>query len=202
MPEEIREQTEYGLAIAIWNPGEPNEIRLGFSEYTKGGMMFRYSEEFWGPTYDQTGNTPVDQVKVGESATAEVFMAERALEKFAAIFPAARLVRSAIDPNKVKLVWGGMIGQGLRKFSKPLILRPIENLDPENPENDIRDGDVTIYNAVPRAEFEFAFQLQNERIYKVTFTALPDKATGEMWSQGDDSITGDETNGDPPDPQD
>ena len=90
--------SEYGLAIAIWNPGE-DEIRLGFTEYTKGGMMFRYQEEHWGPTYDITGNTPVDQVKVGESATAEVFLAERVLDKFAEIFPAAELVIDAPVPK-------------------------------------------------------------------------------------------------------
>ena len=189
MPEEVREQTEYGLAIAIWNPGESDEIRLGYSEYTKGGMMFRYSEEFWGPTYDQTGNTPVDQVKVGESATAEVFMAERALEKFAAIFPAAKLITDATDSKKKKLVWGGRIGEGFKKYSKPLTLRPIENLDPDVPANDIKDGDVTLYHAIPRAEFEFAFQLQQERIYKITFTGVPVKETGDVWSQGDDSAT-------------
>lgn len=191
MPEEVREQTEYGLAVAIWNPGDPEEIRLGYSEYTKGGMMFRYQEEFWGPTYDQTGNTPVDQVKVGESATAEVFMAERALEKFAKIFPAARLVKDATDSNKMKLVWGGKIGEGFKKYSKPLTLRPIENLR-KTPAEDIKDGDVTLYHAIPRAEFEFAFQLQQERIYKITFTGVPVKETGDVWSQGDDSITGEE----------
>jgi hypothetical protein len=188
----MNEQTEYGLAIAIWDPEavSPNEpIELGFSEYTKGGMMFRYAEEFWGPTYDQTGNTPVDQVKVGESATAEVFMAERALEKFAAIFPAAKLVTDATDPTKKKLVWGGKIGEGFKKYSKPLTLRPIENLDRDDRTKDIKDGDVTLYHAIPRAEFEFAFQLQQERIYKITFTGVPVKETGDVWSQGDDSAT-------------
>ena len=165
---------EYGLAIASWDPGE-DEIRLGYTEYTKGGMMFRYQEEQWGPTYDQTGNTPVDQVKVGESATAEVFLAERVLDKFAEIFPAAELIIDATDPKKKKLVWGGMIGQGFRQFAKPLTLRPIENLDPEDPTKDIKDGDITLLHAIPRAEFEFAFQLQQERIYKVNFTAVPDK---------------------------
>lgn len=177
---------EYGLAIAIWNPGDPEEIRLGFTEYTKGGMMFRYSENFWAPTFDQTGDTPVDQVKVGESATAEVFLAERVLDKLAEMFPAAELVTDATDPKKKKLVWGGMIGQGFRQFAKPLTLRPIENLG-ETPEEDIKDGDITLLHAIPRAEFEFAFQLQQERIYKVSFTAVPDKATGKLWVQGDNS---------------
>jgi len=179
--------SEYGLAVAIWNPGDLEEIRLGFTEYTKGGMMVRYNEEFWGPTYDRTGNAPVDQVKVGETVTAEVFMAEMVLEKFSAIFPAAKLVQDATDPNKKKLVWGGKIGEGFKKYSKPLTLRPIENLDPEDPTKDKKDGDVTIYHAIPRAEFELAFQLQQERIYKVTFTGVPVKETGDLWSMGDES---------------
>lgn len=187
MPEEVREQTEYGLAVAIWNPG-PDEIRLGYTEYTKGGMMFRYSEEFWGPTYDKFGNTPVDQVKVGESASAEVFVAQRVLEKFAKILPAATLIKDGTDPKKMRLDWGGMIGQGFRQFAKPLTLRPIENLDPEDPDGDVKTDDISLNYAVPRAEFEFAFQLQQERIYKVTFTGLPDLVTGKIWSQGDRGI--------------
>lgn len=182
---------EYGLAIAIWDPGD-DEVRLGYTEYTKGGMMFRYQEEHWGPTYDQTGNTPVDQVKVGESATAEVFMAENVVDKFSEIFPAAKVVANATDPTKKKIVWGGMIGQGFRQFAKPLVLRPIENLNPEDPTQDDKSGDITILHAIPRAEFEFAFQLQQERIYKATFTGLPDKITGDLWVQGDNSITGEE----------
>lgn len=184
--------SEYGLAIAIWDPEGPDPIRLGFTEYTKGGMMFRYNEEFWGPTYDQTGNTPVDQVKTGESATVEIFMAENVVDKFGEIYPAADVVAHGEDPSKKKILWGGMIGQGFRQFAKPLTLRPIENLDPTNPENDDRSGDITLLHAIPRAEFEMAFQLQQERIYKATFTALPDRETGKLWVQGDNTITGEE----------
>lgn len=182
-------QEEYGLAVAIWDlEGDP--LELGLVEYTKGGSVLRYSEEHWGPTYDQYGNAPVDQIKVGESVEVDVMMAEMVLEKFAAILPSARLVTGA--GGKKKLVFGGKIGEGLGKYAKTLTLRPYGNLAEgrTGPQDDDPSGDFTILRAVPRAEFEIAFQLQQERIYQLTFTGLIDRTQGgALWVFGDNAVT-------------
>lgn len=177
---------EYGLGVAIWNEGAADEIRLGITEYTKGGMAFRYSETFWGPTYDQGGSTPVDQVKTGETAEVDVFVAEAVLEKFATIFPAATLVKNG---DKMKIEWGGKIGEGFLKYAKPLTIRPIANVSSDVDGKDVKDDDVTLLHAIPRAEFELAYQLEQERVYKTTFIGIRDKITGKVWIQGDKSIT-------------
>jgi len=182
----------YGLAVGIWDEGGPDEVKLGFAEFTKGGSAVRYTEEFWGPTYDQTGTAPVDQVKVGESATAEIFMAERALELFNKIFPAAKLING--DNGNKKLVWGGMVGQGFKKFAKNLTFRPTANIGAGPDGEDIKDGDITLYNAIPQADFEISFQLQNEQIYKISFVGAPN-AEGRLISMGDDSVVETEQEG-------
>lgn len=176
---------EYGLGIAIWDEGGDDEVKLGVTEYTKGGMAFRYSETFWGPTYDQGGSTPVDQVKTGESAEADVFIAEGVLEKFAAIFPAATLVKQG---DRAKIEWGGKIGEGFLKYAKPLTIRPIALVATEEGEEDDKSQDATLLHAIPRAEFELAYQLEQERVYKVVFVGVRDKLTGKLWVQGDRSI--------------
>lgn len=176
---------EYGLAVAIWNEGDEDEIRLGIAEYTKGGMAFRYSETHWGPTYDQGGDTPVDQVKTGESAEADVFIAEMVVDKFGEIFPSASVVENA---GKKKIEWGGKVGEGMLKYAKPLTLRPLSCIGSLEEGEDDKSQDVTLLHAVPRAEFDLAFQLQQEKVYKVTFIGVRDKATGKMWVYGDRSI--------------
>lgn len=176
---------EYGLGVAIWNEGAVDEIRLGITEYTKGGMAFRYSETFWGPTYDIGGSTPVDQVKTGESAEVDVFVAEGVLEKFAAIFPAATLVKQG---DRAKVEWGGKIGEGFLKYAKPLTIRPIALVATEEGAEDDKSQDVTLLHAIPRAEFDLAYQLEQERVYKITFVGVRDKVTGKLWVQGDRGI--------------
>ncbi len=200
---------EYGLGVAIWDEGgeddssNSTEITLGIAEYTKGGMAFRYSETFWGPTYDQGGSTPVDQVKTGESAEVDVFIAEGVLDKFAKLFPAATIVSDGDSSNpKMKIEWGGKIGEGFLKYAKPLTIRPIANIGAGEPDGesgeatDIKDQDVTLLHAIPMADFELAYQLEQEKVYKITFTGVRDKETGKLWVMGDQSITAPGGNGD------
>lgn len=180
----------YDLAVVIWDLGGPDQLVLGTSEIpTKGGSRARYTEEFWGPTYDQYGNTPVDQIKVGESVEATVNMAGFNLETFAKIFPAADLHTHPTDPTKKVVRFGGRIGESMLAYARTLTFRRVTLFDPDDEKLGDASQDVTILKALPRADMEIVFAPQQERTYPVTFIGVVDREKGgKVLSFGDESV--------------
>jgi len=179
---------QYDEAVVIWDLGGADELVLGTSEIpTKGGATASYTEEFWGPTYDQFGNTPVDQVKVGEAAQATVNVGAFLLEEFAKIFPAAELVTDGSDPTKKVVRSGGKIGESMLQYAKTLTFRPRTLFDPNDPDLGDASQDVTFLKALPRANFSITFAPQTERVYPVEFVGIVDRTTGKIVAFGDNS---------------
>lgn len=179
---------QYDEAVVIWDLGGGDELVLGTSDIpTKGGATASYTEEFWGPTYDQFGNMPVDQVKVGESAEATVNVAAFLLDEFAKIFPAADLVTDSGDPTKKVVRFGGKIGESLESYAKSLTFRPRTLFDANDPNLGDASQDVTFLKALPRADFSITFAPQTERVYPVTFVGIVDRSTGKVVAFGDNS---------------
>jgi len=179
----------YDEAVVIWDLGGPDEMVIGTSEIpTKGGATANISEEFWGPTYDQFGNTPVDQIKIGESAEATVNVAAFNLELFAKIFPAAELITDGADPTKKVVRFGGKIGESMLQHARTLTFRPRTLFD-ESDLTSLGDPsqDVTFLKAIPRAEMSITFAPQTERTYPVTFIGVVDTTTGKIVAFGDNS---------------
>jgi len=181
---------QYDEAVVIWDLGGGDELVLGTSDIpTKGGMTASYSEEFWGPTYDQFGNTPVDQVKVGESAQATVNVGAFLIGEFAKIFPAAELVTDGSDPTKKVVRFGGKVGESLLQYAKSLTFRPRTLFDENDPDLGDASQDVTFLKALPRANFSITFAPQTERVYPVEFIGVVDTTTGKIVAFGDNSAT-------------
>lgn len=184
---------QYDEAVVIWDLGGDDELVIGTSEIpTKGGMSASYEEEFWGPTYDQFGNTPVDQVKVGEAAQATVNIGAFLLEEFASLFPAADLTEHGTDPTKKVVRFGGKIGESMLQYAKSLTFRRRTLFDANDAALGDASQDVTFVKAIPRAAFTVEFQPQTERVYPVEFIGVVDQSTGKIVAFGDNSITGDE----------
>lgn len=179
---------QYGLGVAIWDLGGGDELVLGTATIpTKDGMSGSYTEEFWGPTYDQFGTAPVDQIKVGESALITVNMAAMNLQAFADIFPAATLETDGVDATKKKVSFGGLIGESLLSYAKTLTIRPRHKFDANDGSLGDADEDVTLLKAIPRGNFSFNIGLQVERVYAVEFVGVVDLTTGKILVFGDNS---------------
>lgn len=180
----------YDEAVVIWDLGGGDELVIGTAEMpSKGGHTARYEEEYWGPTYDQFGNTPVDQIKVGETAEATVNMAAWSLDAFAKLFPAAELVTDSSDPTKKVVRFGGKIGESLLSYAKSLTFRRKTLFDPNDGSLGDASEDVTFLKALPRANMEITFAPQTERVYPVTFVGVVDQTTGKIVAFGDNSAT-------------
>jgi len=184
---------QYDLGVAIWDLGGSNELALGTVELpTKGGITATYEETTWSPTYDQTGDTPRDVIKTGETGEITVNMAAFNLEAFAKIFPKARLVTHGTDPTKAKVEFGGGVGESLLPYAKTLTLRPSTLFDPDDPNLGDASEDITYLKAIPRANFSITFAPNTERVYPVLFVAIYDETRKAFVVFGDDSITGEE----------
>lgn len=177
----------YAEAVVIWDLGG-SPLVIGTSEIpTKGGSTASYSEEFWGPTFDQWGNTPVGQVKVGESATATVNIAGFNLDLFAGLFPDAE---KTVEDEKVVVRFGGKIGEALYDNAKTLTFRPKHLFDAEDGDLGEADQDVTFLKALPRPNMEIAYAPQTTQVYAVEFVGLVDRSKGEIVVFGDAAATG------------
>lgn len=183
----------YDLGVAIWDLGGDSELALGTTEIpTKGGISATYQETTWSPTYDQTGDTPRDVIKTGESGEITVNMAAFNIEAFAKIFPAATVVEHGVDSEKKKLIFGGGVGNSLLSAAKTLTIRPQTLFDGSDAALGNGSEDITYLAAIPRANFSINFQLNTERVYPVLFVAIYDAASGGFVVFGDNSITGEE----------
>lgn len=179
----------YDEAVVIWDLGGADEFVLGTAEMPlKGGATANITEEFWGPTYDAWGNTPVDQIKVGESAQATVNVGGFNLEMFATLFPAAELITDQSDPTKKVVRFGGKVGESMLPYARSLTFRPKTLFDASDA-TDLGDAsqDVTFLKAIPRANMSITFAPQTERVYPVEFVGVVDQATGKLVAFGDNS---------------
>ena len=180
---------QYTEAVVIWDLGGADEFVLGTAEMPlKGGATANITEEFWGPTYDAWGNTPVDQIKVGESAQATVNVGGFNLEMFATLFPAAELITDQSDPTKKVVRFGGKVGESMLPYARSLTFRPKTLFDASDATG-LGDAsqDVTFLKAIPRANMSITFAPQTERVYPVEFVGVVDQATGKLVAFGDNS---------------
>lgn len=146
---------------------------------TKGGVEVSVATTTYKITVDQFGLTEVNEYITGRTATVKVPMAETDLTKLAAVIPGATLVTDAVTPTKKKLTVGSSVGVSLRAFADELALHPIA-LDAAD-----LTQDFTLPIAAPKGEFNFAFKLDEERVYNVEFTGYPDLSTGVLYVIGD-----------------
>lgn len=88
-----------------------------------------------------------------------------------------------VAPTRLKAVVTNSIGYSLLSNAKKLILHPIANAATD------RSGDFTIPLANCGGDLQFAFKLDEERIYMANFTGYPDPTTKTLFVVGDESAT-------------
>lgn len=85
--------------------------------------------------------------------------------------------------TRMKAVVTNSIGYSLLANAKKLILHPVANLATD------RSGDFTIPLAACGGDLQFAFKLDEERIYIANFTGYPDPTSKTLFVVGDESAT-------------
>lgn len=150
-----------------------NDVDLG---HTKGGVTVSYAPELHEVTVDKYGNTPVDQVLIGEKFVARVPLAEATLANFQVAIP-----EGTTSGTKINI--GTDAGESMSSDAKELVLHPIAN------ESDDLSEDVVIYKALVTNTVEIPFLFDGERVLEVEFTALLDegKANGSRLGMIGDS---------------
>lgn len=133
--------------------------------HTKGGVIFKYAPKYSDLQADQYGETPIDKVLIGEDVTIKVSLAEPQIAVLNSIVPAGDYVGSTNE----RLGLGRDAGYSTRSDSKALVLHPVDRGATDYSE------DVTIYKAVSSEPVDLNYEVDKQRIFEVTFTALVDE---------------------------
>lgn len=147
---------------------------LGF---TKGGVSVTVATETHEVQVDQYGQTPINEFIMGRTVSVKVPLAETTLENLVKIMPGAKLISDG-TANTARVDVPTGVGVSLLDFAKELVLHPIGK-----PESD-KSEDFTVPLAATAGALDFAYELENERIYSCDFKGYPtDK--GVLYSVGD-----------------
>lgn len=168
-----------------------NNVKLGVCKvffdgvdlgYTQGGVEFSASTTTHKVEVDQFGKTAIKETITGRAVGVKVPLAETTLQNLAALFP--------VNPNNVANGAGLVgttaqrvgvdagIGVDLLATAKLLALHPLGALD-----YDFSDEIVIPLANTPGA-LNYAYKLEDERIFNVDFTGFPDPATGMLFYAG------------------
>lgn len=145
-----------------------NGVSLG---HTKGGVIFKYAPKYQDLQADQYGETPIDKVLVGEDVTVKVSLAEPQIDVLNSVIPSGDNV---IGSSSQRLGVGRDAGYSTRSDALQLVLHPNDRSSTDYSE------DITIYKAVASEPVELNYEVDKQRVFEVTFTALVDEtyATG------------------------
>ena len=95
--------------------------------------------------------------------------------------PGATLVSDQAHPAKMKVNVATGVGTSLLKIAKALNLHP-----KDLPDTDLSE-DFTIPLASTSGALQFAYQLEKERVFTITFNGYPN-AAGKLFVVGDTSV--------------
>ncbi|UIN38284.1 hypothetical protein [Methylobacterium oryzae] len=152
--------------------------------YTKGGVSVEVTTDTHEVEIDQFGKSPIDEVIMGRTVTAKVPLAETTIENMVKIMPGAVIVTDKDDPTKKKVVIPNGVGTSLLKIAKELRFHPKSNAATDT------SDDFVIPLAATAGGLQFAYELENERIYNCTFKGYPDPKDGTLFYVGDDAVAG------------
>ncbi len=139
---------------------------------TQGGVIFRHTESSKTVNTDQLGTTPADEIKTGAQCSIEAPLTRTSLGQLGKVVGSSTYTGSML---RVMIA----TGISLLGLAKKLVIKPIVNGVTSTDASEW----LTIQKAYAKADFELAFGNENQRIYKVVFTAFPDD-NNELWVMG------------------
>lgn len=146
--------------------------------YTKGGVEVTVKTDTHKVNVDQFGKTAINEYVMGREVMAKVPLAETTIDNMVRIMPGATLQTDATDPTKKYVEVTTGIGVDLLSTARELRLHPIS----------LPDADFTEDFVIPLANtagaLNFAYKLEDERIFNVDFNGYPDPTTNKLFYVG------------------
>lgn len=144
---------------------------------THGGILVKYETSEVDTMRDAEGNNPHDSIFVGQKFDIEANLAGMSLEQLKEIFPNATIVGSGTSR---KLVISNPVGKSMRANAGVLLIKPIIDGEPTTD----RTKWLRFPVAYPKAAFEVPFDLENQKVTKVTFKIFHDLTSNivSTWS--------------------
>ncbi|CCG43293.1 hypothetical protein [Magnetospirillum molischianum] len=147
--------------------------------YTKGGVEVEVTTEVHKVTIDQFGTTSVADLIQGRNIKVKVPLAETTLENLVKIMPGATLVTDGTTPTKKRVDVQTGIGINLLDVAQEMILHPVSKADADVSE------DFIIPKAATAGALNFAYKVDQERIFNTEFSGYPDPETKVLFKVGD-----------------
>lgn len=147
--------------------------------YTKGGVEVMVTTETRKTEVDQFGKSPISETIIGRECTIKAPLAETTLENLVKIMPGATLVTDGTDPTKKRVDVTNAVGVNLLDIAKVLVLHPQALLDTDFSQ------DFNVALAATAGQMNFAYKLDDERIFNTEFTAYPNPTTRKLFAIGD-----------------
>lgn len=130
---------------------------------TPNGVVVNYEPEVHLHKSGKYGNTPVKASLIGKLLTLEMELAESTLLNMTRVFAG---VTADGTPTPTKVKFGGIAGVEID--GKTVVLTPYDGTP-----------SWTFRNAIPSSPVAMNYTVEDERVYKVTFTALIDSTVPE-----------------------
>lgn len=147
---------------------------------TKGGVEMTVETSTHEVTVDQTGETPINEYIMGRKVNVTVPIAETTLETLVKVMPGATLVGTTT--KRVDVPTG--VGISLLDVAQELVLHPI-GLDVSD-----KSEDIVIYKAATAGQMNFAYKVDEERVFNVEFKGYPDTENDDnLFGFGDPTAT-------------
>lgn len=142
-----------------------NSVNLG---HTKGGVAFKFERAMEDLTVDKYGTMPIDKVMSGANLTIEVNLAEPQVDQLRYAIPEGDFQSGA---QGKRLGLGTDSGFSMRSnVAAQLTLHPLDRAASDSSE------DVVIYKAVSTEPVELNYKIDDQRVYKIVFSALVDES--------------------------
>lgn len=129
--------------------------------HTLGGVTFSYEPNLAEIKVDAYGDTPVDYMVNGELVTVKVNLAEMSVAALKAAIPNHTLEGSIVH-------FGAGAGTRLSAKAGVLVLHPRAATGTTE--------DITLHKAVVYETVEIPYNNEDQRVFEVTFVALPDES--------------------------
>lgn len=144
--------------------------------YTKGGVEAIVTTETHEVQIDQFGKVAINESIMARAASVKVPLAETTVENLVRIMPGATLTTEGL--KKVVKVQHG-IGTDLLALAKPLVLHPQANAVTA------RNDDFVLLLAGTAGAMQYAYKLEEERIFNIEFKGYPSPQTNRIFYVGD-----------------
>jgi len=151
---------------------------------TAGGVEVEVASTSHETKVDQLGDSVVNEFITGRTVMAKCPLVETTIDNLVAIMPGATKTVDGTDATVIRVDVNTAVGHSLRSTAQELILHPIA----------LADSDVTEDFIIPIAgvagALNFAYKLDQERIYNAEFKGYPDTAKdGLLFQIGDKTAT-------------